>query len=202
MRWVDVEGIARANLIDATPIGANVRSTVATYADIHDELRRAFARTPEAKAAGYKAGAFSYNTGALRCPTCDGTGSISLDVQFLPDVEIVCPACRGSRYADAASHIHREGKDGSLLTLPQLMDMSVDEALDATVGLKKVQVRLQTLHDLAWVISRLVSLRRRFRAARRSALSLRARWAACGMMPCSCSMSPRSACTRSMFRCC
>ena len=148
MRWVDAEGIARANLIDATPIGANVRSTVATYADIHDELRRAFARTPEAKAAGYKAGAFSYNTGALRCPTCDGTGSISLDVQFLPDVEIVCPACRGSRYADAASHIHREGKDGSLLTLPQLMDMSVDEAIDATVGLKKVQTRLQTLHDL------------------------------------------------------
>ena len=148
VRWVDAEGIARANLIDATPIGANVRSTVATYADIHDELRRAFARTPEAKAAGYKAGAFSYNTGALRCPTCDGTGSISLDVQFLPDVEIVCPACRGSRYADAASHIHREGKDGSLLTLPQLMDMSVDEAIDATVGLKKVQTRLQTLHDL------------------------------------------------------
>ena len=148
VRWVDAEGIARANLIDATPIGANVRSTVATYADIHDELRRAFARTPEAKAAGYKAGAFSYNTGTLRCPTCDGTGSISLDVQFLPDVEIVCPACRGSRYADAALHIHREGKDGSLLTLPQLMDMSVDEALDATVGLKKVQARLQTLHDL------------------------------------------------------
>lgn len=148
VRWVDAEGIARANLIDATPIGANVRSTVATYADIHDELRRAFARTPEAKAAGYKAGAFSYNTGALRCPTCDGTGSISLDVQFLPDVEIVCPACRGSRYADAALHIHREGKDGSSLTLPQLMDMSVDEALDATVGLKKVQARLQTLHDL------------------------------------------------------
>ena len=148
VRWIDAEGIARANLIDATPIGANVRSTVATYADIHDELRRAFARTPEAKEAGYKAGAFSYNTGTLRCPTCDGTGSISLDVQFLPDVEIVCPACRGSRYADAASYIHREGKDGSLLTLPQLMDMSVDEAIDATLGLKKVQARLQTLHDL------------------------------------------------------
>ena len=148
VRWIDAEGIARANLIDATPIGANVRSTVATYADIHDELRRAYARTPEAKEAGYKAGAFSYNTGSLRCPTCDGTGSISLDVQFLPDVEIVCPACRGSRYAEAASHIHRESADGSFLTLPQLMDMSVDEALDATLGLKKVQARLQTLHDL------------------------------------------------------
>ena len=148
VKRIEAAGIERANLIDASPIGINVRSTVATYAGVHDELRRAFARTPEAKAAGYKAGAFSYNTGALRCPTCDGTGSISLDVQFLPDVEIVCPACRGSRYADAASHIHREGKDGSLLTLPQLMDMSVDEALDATVGLKKVQARLQTLHDL------------------------------------------------------
>ena len=148
VRWIDAEGIMRASLIDATPIGANVRSTVATYADIHDELRRAFARTPEAKAAGYKAGAFSYNTGVLRCPTCDGTGSISLDVQFLPDVEIECPACHGSRYAPEASRIHRVGKDGSELTLPQLMDMSVDEALDVCVGLKKVQARLGTLHDL------------------------------------------------------
>ena len=199
---VDAEGIARANLIDATPIGANVRSTVATYADIHDELRRAFARTPEAKAAGYKAGAFSYNTGALRCPTCDGTGSISLDVQFLPDVEIVCPACRGSRYADAASRIHREGKDGSLLTLPQLMDMSVDEALDATVGLKKVQARLQTLHDLGLGYLTLGEPTPASRAARRSDLSSRARWVVCRMMPYSYSTSPRSDYIRSMFRCC
>ena len=140
--------LTRANLIDATPIGANVCSTVATYAGIHDELRRAFARTPEAKDAGYKAGDFSYNTGRLRCPTCDGTGSISLDVQFLPDVDIECPDCRGSRYAPEAEHVHREGADGSLLTLPQLMAMSVDEALDACAGLRKVQARLQTLHDL------------------------------------------------------
>ena len=140
--------LTRANLIDATPIGANVRSTVATYAGIHDELRRAFARTPEAKEAGYKAGDFSYNTGRLRCPTCDGTGSISLDVQFLPDVDIECPDCRGSRYAPEAGHVHREGADGSLLTLPQLMAMSVDEALDACAGLRKVQTRLQTLHNL------------------------------------------------------
>ena len=148
VRRVDAEGIARASLIDATPIGANVRSTVATYAGIHDELRRAFARTDEAKAAGYKAGDFSYNTGRLRCPTCDGTGSISLDVQFLPDVEIECPDCRGSRYAAAASDVHRVAKDGSELTLPQLMAMSVDEALDACTGLKKVQARLRTLSEL------------------------------------------------------
>ncbi|WP_333643905.1 excinuclease ABC subunit UvrA [Parolsenella catena] len=148
VRCVDAEGIARASLIDATPIGANVRSTVATYAGVHDELRRAFARTEEARAAGYRAGDFSYNTGRLRCPTCDGTGSISLDVQFLPDVDIECPSCRGSRYAAAAGEVHRVCKDGSELTLPQLMAMSVDEALDACAGLRKVCTRLQTLSDL------------------------------------------------------
>lgn len=140
--------VSRATLIDATPIGANVRSTVATYAGVHDDLRRAFARTPDAQAAGLKAGAFSYNTGALRCPTCDGTGSISLDVQFLPDVEVECPACRGSRYADAASRIHRACADGSELSLPQLMAMSVDEARDALAGLKKACSRLDTLSEL------------------------------------------------------
>ena len=148
VRAIDAEGIMRAELIDATPIGANVRSTVATYADVHDELRRAFARTDEAKVAGLKAGDFSYNTGSLRCPTCDGTGSISLDVQFLPDVDIECPDCRGSRYAEAAWHIHRGCDGGALFTLPQLMELSVDEALDACLGIKKVSTRLQTLHDL------------------------------------------------------
>ena len=148
VRAIDAEGIMRAELIDATPIVANVRSTVATYADVHDELRRAFARTDEAKVAGLKAGDFSYNTGSLRCPTCDGTGSISLDVQFLPDVDIECPDCRGSRYAEAAWHIHRGCDGGALFTLPQLMELSVDEALDACLGIKKVSTRLQTLHDL------------------------------------------------------
>ena len=148
VRAIDAEDIMRAELIDATPIGANVRSTVATYADVHDELRRAFARTDEAKAAGLKAGDFSYNTGSLRCPTCDGTGSISLDMQFLPDVDIECPDCRGSRYAEAAWRIHRGCDGGALFTLPQLMELSVDEALDACLGIKKVSARLQTLHDL------------------------------------------------------
>lgn len=110
VRELEAEGIHRANLIDATPIGANVRSTVATYADIHDELRRAFARTDGAKAGGWKAGDFSYNTGRLRCPTCDGTGSISLDVQFLPDVTIECLDCGGSRYASEADAIRRAVK--------------------------------------------------------------------------------------------
>ena len=148
VRLIDADGIERANLIDATPIGANVRSTVATYADIHDDLRRAFARSDEAKAGGWKAGDFSYNTGRLRCPTCDGTGSISLDVQFLPDVDIECPDCRGSRYAPEADAIHRTTKDGRELTLPQLMAMSVDQALAVTVDMRKVHAQLTTLHDL------------------------------------------------------
>ncbi|WP_288517819.1 excinuclease ABC subunit UvrA, partial [uncultured Bifidobacterium sp.] len=148
VRSIDADGIERANLIDATPIGANVRSTVATYADIHDDLRRAFARSDEAKAGGWKAGDFSYNTGRLRCPTCDGTGSISLDVQFLPDVDIECPDCRGSRYAPEADAIHRTTKDGRELTLPKLMAMSVDQALAVTGDMRKVHARLTTLHDL------------------------------------------------------
>lgn len=148
VRSIDADSIERANLIDATPIGANVRSTVATYADIHDDLRRAFARSDEAKAGGWKAGDFSYNTGRLRCPTCDGTGSISLDVQFLPDVDIECPDCRGSRYAPEADAIHRTTKDGRELTLPQLMAMSVDQALAVTGDMRKVHARLITLHDL------------------------------------------------------
>ena len=143
VRGIDPVGIVRAQLIDATPIGANVRSTVATYCGVLDDLRRAFARTEEAKAAGLKAGAFSYNTGKLRCPTCDGTGQVSLDVQFLPDVDVPCPDCRGRRYSDDADAITWNGH-----TLAQLMAMSIDEALDACAGLKKAHAMLQTLHDL------------------------------------------------------
>ena len=143
VRFVSAPGIARVQLIDATPIGINIRSTVATYANVHDELRKAFARTPDAKSRHLKAGDFSYNTGSLRCPTCDGTGEISLDVQFLPDVDIPCPDCRGSRYARAASAVKRGGT-----SLPEWMAASVDEALEICDGLPLVRSRLQTLHDL------------------------------------------------------
>lgn len=146
---VEAPGIQRVKLIDATPIGINVRSTVATYANIHDELRKVFARTPDAKAQGYKAGDFSYNTGKLRCPVCDGTGSISLDVQFLPDVEITCPECRGSRYGKEAAQIKYRAKDGSLgFSLPQLMAMDIHTALGVCKDLKLVRQRLQVLEDL------------------------------------------------------
>ena len=146
---VEAEEIRRVQLIDAAPIGANVRSTVATYCNVHDDLRKVYARSEEAKTGGYKAGDFSYNTGRLRCPTCDGTGSISLDVQFLPDVDIPCPDCRGSRYARAAYSIHRTRKHAEAgRSLPELMAMSVDEALTDCHDLPVINSRLQVLHDL------------------------------------------------------
>ncbi len=145
---IEAEGIKQVKLIDASPIGINVRSTVATYANVHDELRKVYAKTPDARAKGYKDGDFSYNTGRLRCPTCDGTGVISLDVQFLPDVDIPCPTCHGSRYAKEASLIRRENAAGEFYSLPELMDMDVNTALAACNDLNTVRQRLQVLQDL------------------------------------------------------
>ena len=148
VKSVRADGIRQVKLIDASPIGINVRSTVATYANVHDELRKVYARTKDAREGGYKAGDFSYNTGSLRCASCDGTGVVSLDVQFLPDVEIPCPDCRGTRYGKEAHRIRRIGKDGHALSLPGLRALSVDEALDACCDLPLVKSRLQILHDL------------------------------------------------------
>ena len=149
VREIAAGGIAQVKLIDATPIGINVRSTVATYADVHDELRKVYARTADAKARRHKAGDFSYNTGSLRCPTCDGTGSISLDVQFLPDVDIPCPDCHGSRYAKDAYFIRRAAKgNGKALSLPELMALSVDEAIAVCGDLPLVARRLRVLSEL------------------------------------------------------
>ena len=148
VKAVTAEGIEQVKLIDATPIGINVRSTVATYANVHDELRKIFSHTQDAKAHGYKAGDFSYNTGKLRCPVCDGTGVISLDVQFLPDVEIPCPACHGSRYAREADDVKLIDKHGRTTTLPRLMDCDVHTALDLCKDRKLLRQRLQVLQDL------------------------------------------------------
>ena len=145
---VQADGIRSVKLIDATPIGINVRSTVATYANVHDELRKIFARTEDAKTLGFKAGDFSYNTGKLRCPTCDGTGVINLDVQFLPDVEIPCPDCRGSRYGKDAAKVKYLTANGQNCSLPDLMDMDISTALTACADLKTVHQRLQVLKDL------------------------------------------------------
>lgn len=148
VKQISAEGIAHVKLIDASPIGINVRSTVATYANVHDELRKIYAKTPDAKEAGYKAGDFSYNTGKLRCPVCDGTGQISLDVQFLPDVDVPCPECNGSRYGKEAWQIGYETKQGAKYSLPQLMDMDVNTALEAAAEWKVVRQHLQVLKNL------------------------------------------------------
>lgn len=148
VKQISAEGIAHVKLIDASPIGINVRSTVATYANVHDELRKIYAKTPDAKEAGYKAGDFSYNTGKLRCPVCDGTGQVSLDVQFLPDVDVPCPECNGSRYGKEAWQIGYETKQGAKYSLPQLMDMDVNTALEAAAEWKVVRQRLQVLKNL------------------------------------------------------
>ena len=148
IRAVNAEGIEHVKLIDATPIGINVRSTVATYAGIHDDLRKLYAKLPEAKAHEYKAGAFSYNTGSLRCPGCDGTGVVSLDVQFLPDVDIPCPDCRGSRYAKAAYDIRLTNEAGESASLPELMAMDVNTALEFCKNMKGISQKLNVLRQL------------------------------------------------------
>ncbi len=148
VREISADGIAHVKLIDATPIGINIRSTVATYANVHDDLRKAFARTNEARKRGYHASDFSYNTGDLRCPVCDGTGSISLDVQFLPDVDIPCPTCRGSRYRKEAYAVRLSNADGVTHSLPELMDMDVNTAVDFCGGMKSVLPKLQVLQSL------------------------------------------------------
>ena len=148
VRSVQADGIQQVKLIDATPIGINVRSTVATYANIHDELRKIFAKTEDAKRLGFRANDFSYNTGKLRCPVCDGTGVINLDVQFLPDVQIPCPECRGSRYSKDANQIQYQTKSGRRASLPELMAMDVRTALDFCQKMKLVHQRLQVLQDL------------------------------------------------------
>ena len=148
IRAIKADGIAHVKLIDATPIGINVRSTVATYAGVHDELRKLYAKSADAKKNGYKASDFSYNTGALRCSGCDGTGVVSLDVQFLPDVNIPCPDCRGSRYARAAYDVKLTNKAGESISLPELMDMDVNSAIEFCADMKTVSQRLNILKQL------------------------------------------------------
>ena len=148
VRAIEAGGIAHVKLIDATPIGINVRSTVATYAGVHDELRKLYARSADAREKGYKASDFSYNTGSLRCPGCDGTGVVSLDVQFLPDVNIPCPDCRGSRYARRAYDVKLSNREGRSLSLPELMDMDVNSAVEFCRDQKTVSQKLNILRQL------------------------------------------------------
>ena len=148
IRAIKAEGIAHVKLMDATPIGINVRSTVATYAGVHDDLRKLYAKSADAKERGYRASDFSYNTGSLRCPGCDGTGVISLDVQFLPDVNIPCPDCRGSRYARAAYDVKLTNKAGKCVSLPEMMELDVNSAIDFCKDMKTIRQKLNILKQL------------------------------------------------------
>ena len=148
IRAIKAEGIAHVKLMDATPIGINVRSTVATYAGVHDDLRKLYAKSADAKERGYKASDFSYNTGSLRCPGCDGTGVINLDVQFLPDVNIPCPDCRGSRYARAAYDVKLTNKAGKCVSLPEMMELDVNSAIDFCKDMKTIRQKLNILKQL------------------------------------------------------
>lgn len=148
VKSISADGIRNVKLIDSTPIGANVRSTVATYANVHDDLRKLFAKTPTAKAASVKSGDFSYNTGTLRCPVCDGTGTVSLDVQFLPDVDIPCPECHGSRYAQRSEEFRYQSGDGHSYSLPDLMKMDVADAEKALAHYNVLKTRLASLNRI------------------------------------------------------
>ena len=139
VRNIDCSDIKKIELIDSVPIGKNVRSTVATYSKVLDDLRREFSKLSDE----YKTADFSYNTGKLRCETCNGTGSVNMDVQFLPNVEMTCPDCEGSRYNEDIEKTRFNG-----LSLADIMSLTVDEALEELFELKKVTSKLQKLSDL------------------------------------------------------
>ena len=188
---VSAEGISHVKLIDASPIGINIRSTVATYANVHDELRKIYAKTDDAKRMKYKAKDFSYNTGNLRCPACDGTGQITLDVQFLPDVDVVCPECKGSRYAKAAWQVCYEKEPGKKYSLPQMMAMDVNTALQAAGDWKVVRQRLEVLRDLGLGYLTLGEATPGLSGGEAQRLKLPVRWEKGSPIPSSCSMNRR-----------
>ncbi|RAP48710.1 MAG: excinuclease ABC subunit A [Methanosphaera sp. rholeuAM6] len=143
IRDVDFNTINKINLIDATPIGKNVRSTLATYSGILTELRKLYASLPESRELGLNVKDFSYNTGKLRCYTCNGTGQISMDVQFLPDVEIACPDCQSLRYSKEAQQIKYED-----VSIKDAMALTIDEAIMVFEGENKIYNKLLTLQDM------------------------------------------------------
>ena len=147
IRVLDAPGVTRADVVDAAPIGTNVRSTVATYSGVLDLLRRAYADTPAAKAGALTAGDFSYNTGSLRCPRCEGTGQVVLDVQFLPDVDIPCPDCGGTRYSPDANQFRLATSQGTS-SLPDILGSTVSDAANLLSQMPTVRKKLRTLIDL------------------------------------------------------
>jgi len=141
-----VEGLDRIDKIiniDQSPIGRTPRSNPATYTGVFDHIRELYSRTPEARARGYKRGRFSFNVKGGRCEVCRGDGQIKIEMHFLPDVYVVCEQCHGKRYNRETLDIRFKGK-----TIADVLEMSVEEALDFFKNIPKVRRRLQTLHDV------------------------------------------------------
>lgn len=139
IRNLKADWVNKIDLIDATPIGNNVRSTVATYSGVFDDLRRLYGRISK----DYTASDFSYNTGKLKCHTCDGTGVISMDVQFLPDIEMTCNSCDGTRYSPDVDNIFY-----NKYSIKDVMKLTIGQAVEVFKDNKKIRDKLQILVDL------------------------------------------------------
>lgn len=139
IKELNADWVNKIDLIDATPIGNNVRSTVATYSGVFDDLRKLYGKLSKE----YTASDFSYNTGKLKCPTCDGTGIISMDVQFLPDIEMTCNSCDGTRYSHDVDNIYYNN-----YSIKDVMQLTIRQAVEVFKDNKKIKDKLQILVDL------------------------------------------------------
>ncbi len=150
-RITGLEAIDRVVLVDQSPIGKTTRSTPATYVGAFDALRKLFVATPLAKERGYTPGTFSFNSGKGRCPTCQGNGFEHVEMQFLSDVYLRCPDCDGRRFRDEILDIKvlPDGDDtAQALSIADILEMTVSEALAAFRRQNEVQRRLQPLADV------------------------------------------------------
>jgi excinuclease ABC subunit A len=129
--------------IDQSPIGRTPRSNPATYTKLFDHIRELYSMTPEAKVRGYKPGRFSFNVRGGRCETCKGDGQIKIEMHFLPDVYVPCETCKGARYNRETLEVRFKGK-----SIADVLEMSVEEALQFFAKIPKLRRRLQTLHDV------------------------------------------------------
>jgi excinuclease ABC subunit A len=129
--------------IDQSPIGRTPRSNPATYTDLFTPIRELYSLTPEAKVRGYKPGRFSFNVRGGRCETCKGDGQIKIEMHFLPDVYVPCETCKGARYNRETLEVRFKGRN-----ISEVLDMSVEEALQFFAKIPKIRRKLQTLHDV------------------------------------------------------
>ena len=138
-----LEHLDKAIDIDQSPIGRTPRSNPATYTGMFTHIRDLFASLPEAKMRGYKAGRFSFNVKGGRCEACQGDGIIQIEMQFLPDVYVPCEVCHGTRYSREVQEVKFRGH-----SISDVLEMTVDEALDVFENVPAIKTKLRTLHDV------------------------------------------------------